>query len=163
MRTLTNVRDGLEKLVRTESGRVNPLTLMTVLTLFGGAALGIHLLDRSRTNDFPEYHFNGNIGSEQVIFKEYVIPNSSSLVVQKPDGRRVSYSLFERPDHTLVLEEVAVSTPAGGQNVLFSAKSPNQNIAAVMSTAKKDVDRYLAAIVTEKTRQYNSQAQPIQR
>lgn len=166
MRTLTDVRGGLERIAQNEKGSIWPEALgwLGGIAVFVGMSAYIQWSEQDawlRQNNFPEYHFSGNIGSERVIFEEYRTCNCSSLVVQKPDGRTVKYTLAERPDHTLVLEEVVVSTVSGDgkvREVQFSAKSPNKEIAEVVKTAGQDAGRYLAAVVTEKTRQYNSQA-----
>ena len=120
-----------------------------------GAALslGVTLCEVSTTiNNFPDYHYNGTIGNERVVFEESPVSNKSHLHVTRPDGTQVEYILQEGSQHQLTLEEVVVG--AGPNATRFSKDSKAAGITTVVEKAKPDVEKYLSSILEQKTALY---------
>mgnify|MGYP001576946451 CR=1 FL=1 len=176
MRTQKNigtcVKGGLERTVGQLGqlrGQVGGISRRAItIGLLGVAAVSLAACYSNITaggNNFPEYHFRGELDGERVTFNEDDLhPSNSYLTAQKPGGTIVTYVLLEGsgPDHTLELEKVAI-TEDGKRAALFSADSPNQEVKSFMETAEKDVGKYLESIMAAKTGHYNPQAPPAQK
>jgi hypothetical protein len=71
--------------IRTKLGR-------TLRTIVLAASIGLAVSSCSYAN--PQYHFNGEIGEEQIKFYEYfslIGQGRNVLEVRKPDGRVITY------------------------------------------------------------------------
>lgn len=123
-------------------------------TIFFGAlaSFGIGSCIATTTGTFPEYHYNGTLGSEQVRFEESPWTGYSHIRVTKEDGSKVEYILLEGEGHSLTLEEIAVRDEA--KETRFSTLSQNPDIAAVVEKAKPDAAKYLQGIIDAKVQQY---------
>lgn len=107
------------------------------LLMTGAVSLG------TGCNQNPEYHFNGEIGTEKIKFTEdWDDGGNNTLTLERDDGSIIEYIAYW---DDFKLSEVRITT-ANGTSRYFSS-STNPAVKEVIERAQRDFDGYLAKII----------------
>ncbi|MEK6969971.1 MAG: hypothetical protein AABW48_06090 [Nanoarchaeota archaeon] len=115
---------------------------LTNLVLAGALAVG-----GAGCDNYPEYHFNGKIGDEQVEFTDSAFWHYNYLTVVKADGSKLEY--LDNVNLDLKVDEVRITV--GNNLTRYCAGSKNPAVKPVMELAQKQFDAYLAKIIEVQT------------
>lgn len=91
---------------------------------------------------YEEYHFDGKINGEDVVFWEDDFFLTSHLTIKKIDGTKIKYN-DDRKD--LKLDSIKITLP-DGKITHYWASSENPIVKEIIKEGQKQFDAYLAKI-----------------
>lgn len=121
--------------------------ILTTIVLAGALALS----GAGCRKDYPQYHYNGKIGEDNITFFElrtdYGLAGQNILIVKKSDGRIISY--IDKLKEDLKLESVDIAK--GSKRISYTAKDKVGK--QILEEAQKQFDSYLKQIIDLKLNQ----------
>ncbi len=107
----------------------------------------------------PEYHFNGNIGGQQVVYQEKIpftidvlgTHRYGVLEVKNPDGSVALYASDNNNNLRLDNRDTITIRGTDGKEVKFKIDTSNQNVAELVRGLQPKMDSTLAQILAANT------------